>query len=1186
MAVRIESQAEPIPGYKLIERLGGGGFGEVWKAEAPGGLLKAIKFVYGDLQAASDEGVRAEQELKALSRVKTVRHPYILSLERYDIIEGQLIIVMELADRNLWDRFKECRAQGLSGIPREELLRYMEETAEALDLMNTEYQLQHLDIKPQNLFLVHNHAKVADFGLVKDLQGMMASVTGGVTPVYAAPETFDGWVSRFSDQYSLGIVYQELLTGQRPFSATNVRQLILQHLQAPPNVAPLPAHDREAIGRALAKNPDERFPTCLDLVRVLRAASESSRVVGTAPVSAGIGRQGDREATSQDNDDDPTTVKGRAVHDEVVQEPPNTDHGAVTPPSVVSISDGEACWIRIHEAAGPKRQETAAAPALPPEIQGDGVLFPALVIGLGELGREVLQRLRAYLQERFGPPDALPNIRLLYVDTDPEAPFLAAKADHGAPLGPQEVLLAKLNRPSHYLKSHDGRARIDGWFSPKMLYRIPRSLVTSGMRPLGRLAFLDNYRLILRRLRTELGACSHLENLQTAATATGLGLHRSRPRVYVVTGLAGGTGSGIFLDLAYVLRQLLKAYGCEDPDIVGIFLLPAADRHPGRTLALGNAFAALTELYHFSVPGTTFSARYNEKEKALTDPEAPYNRCILLPLPEGANDKALWEVTGIAADFLARDLTAPLGRTADQCRAGLSSPERPSRGPLCQSFGLYRVSWPRQLLLRHVAGNLCQQLLQRWMTKDATAVRPAVQALVAELRVRQELDGEHLLSRTQQACEQALGQPPETMFALLTEPLAQLDPQNLEQVRATAHEVRNRLEQIVGRPEGGVAARSGSLAEQLKKAAPALTADWGQRVAGCAVHLIEQPEFRLAGAEEAVRQLIAAIEQVLAHYEPLCKELTTRAAEAYEQIAALLKSLQANKPANKPANKRQGPPVPQLTELLRVYAKWRSQGFVLQCVITAYVSLRGHLSEQLREINFCRTRLNELVQNFASAERASTGDDVPASGRNLFPAGCRTLPEAIERLLQCVSPEDLRELDARVQDSIQKQYRALVHICLSSTNLLKELQASMQREAEDFVAARLTGANVAEMFLEQYESDEHAQGELCSHFSEAAPLLAGPRGSEICILATPVDEAGQRFRDLACQALTDVHLVSAPSLDDIIFYREVPQIALADLEQLGPLGYEAYRQMLSLENFTPHSRTDITEWRAAGGVTR
>src|SRR5262245_49832429 len=276
MPVRIESNAEPIPGYKLIERIGGGGFGEVWKAEAPGGLHKAIKFVYGDLQTAGDDGARAEQELKALSRVKTVRHPYILSLERFDIIDGQLVIVMELADRNLWDRFKECRSDRRTGIPRDELLGYMEESAEALDLMNIQYQLQHLDIKPQNIFLTHNHVKVADFGLVKDLEGMVASVTGGVTPVYAAPETFDGWVSRYSDQYSLAIVYQELLTGQRPFTGTTMRQLVMQHVQGEPDLSSLSLADRPVLAKALGKNPDLRYPSCMDFARALRAAGTTA----------------------------------------------------------------------------------------------------------------------------------------------------------------------------------------------------------------------------------------------------------------------------------------------------------------------------------------------------------------------------------------------------------------------------------------------------------------------------------------------------------------------------------------------------------------------------------------------------------------------------------------------------------------------------------------------------------------------------------------------------------------------------------------------------------------------------------------------------------------------------------------------------------------------------------------------
>ncbi len=244
------SLSEPIPGYRVRERLGAGGYGEVWKADAPGELAKAIKIVYG---CRDDQ--RAARELAALNRIKQVRHPFLLSLERIERIDGHLIIVTELATSSLRQQFDECRQLGLAGIPRSELLAHLHDAADALDYISQQYSLQHLNVKPENLLLVGGRIKVADFGLVKDLQDVNCSIVGGMTPVYAAPELFDGRPNIHSDQYSLAIVYQEMLTGSPPFEGRTTAQLAAQHLHARPRLDRLPDADVPAIAQALAKTP-------------------------------------------------------------------------------------------------------------------------------------------------------------------------------------------------------------------------------------------------------------------------------------------------------------------------------------------------------------------------------------------------------------------------------------------------------------------------------------------------------------------------------------------------------------------------------------------------------------------------------------------------------------------------------------------------------------------------------------------------------------------------------------------------------------------------------------------------------------------------------------------------------------------------------------------------------------------
>jgi serine/threonine protein kinase len=260
---------EPLPGYVLIEPLGRGGFGEVWKCEAPGGLHKAIKFVTGEANPATSGAAQFRQEYEAFQQVKGIRHPFLLSLERVELVGNALVTVMELADRQLGDRFNECRAQGLPGIPRDELLGYLREAAEALDVISAKYGLQHLDVKPANLFLFAGHVKVGDYGLVSKLDTANQGHHRGLTPRYAAPEVLCGEVHTRSDQYSLALVYHEMLTGTFPYTGDTAQQLMLQHVTVPPDLRTLPMLDRTVVGTALAKQPQERFASCQEFVQAL-----------------------------------------------------------------------------------------------------------------------------------------------------------------------------------------------------------------------------------------------------------------------------------------------------------------------------------------------------------------------------------------------------------------------------------------------------------------------------------------------------------------------------------------------------------------------------------------------------------------------------------------------------------------------------------------------------------------------------------------------------------------------------------------------------------------------------------------------------------------------------------------------------------------------------------------------------
>jgi hypothetical protein len=183
----------------------------------------------------------------------------------------------------------------------------------------------------------------------------------------------------------------------------------------------------------------------------------------------------------------------------------------------------------------------------------------------------------------------------------------------------------------------------------------------------------------------------------------------------------------------------------------------------------------------------------------------------------------------------------------------------------------------------------------------------------------------------------------------------------------------------------------------------------------------------------------------------------------------------------------------------------------------------------------------------------------------------------VEQFLNGIGPEALLDLDAQVEATIKANFTALVNVCLTNAHVLKGVESAMLRTAAEFARAFLPPTSVAEMFHEQFSDPAHAEAEVAGFFEEARPeLTAGRAGAaELCVLAIPPGTAGDHFQALAQQALAELEIHPAPSPDDILIYRELSSLPLADLELLGPAGQDAYRQMTSAENFTPHTRIDV-----------
>ena len=265
--------AEPSPGFRLDRVRGRGGFAEVWETTSPSGRV-ALKFML------SSNAATTSRELRSIQSFQTLDHPHLVKTHGVWSVPGYIVIAMELGDASLLDLMQLYHHDLGQHIPAPQLCLYLWQVGEALDFLNARRHtrdgrkvgFQHGDIKPNNVLLFGDVAKLADYGLATPTHGPSTPCPRHGTRDYAAPEVLQGYQTDTSDQFSLAVTYHVLRTGAFPFPPAPVGDLPKVFTRPTPDLSALMPAEQALLARALSPVPQDRFPTCSELTRGLLRA--------------------------------------------------------------------------------------------------------------------------------------------------------------------------------------------------------------------------------------------------------------------------------------------------------------------------------------------------------------------------------------------------------------------------------------------------------------------------------------------------------------------------------------------------------------------------------------------------------------------------------------------------------------------------------------------------------------------------------------------------------------------------------------------------------------------------------------------------------------------------------------------------------------------------------------------------
>jgi hypothetical protein len=366
-----------------------------------------------------------------------------------------------------------------------------------------------------------------------------------------------------------------------------------------------------------------------------------------------------------------------------------------------------------------------------------------ICIGLGGTGKDILMRIRRLIVERYGDLTNLPIVSFVHIDTDKAATQVTGirtgSIYHGVDLSFKSaekvcatmssdqvnMFVQGLERRSEYTR-HGPYDHIGRWFPPQLLRNIKAiEEGAKGIRPVGRLAFFYNYQKIQTAIETaEKRTRGHESLLLKAGLKVEPGVN-----IFVVGSLCGGTGSGMFLDIAYSLRHL---YGSQSSQIVGYLII--SPQLYGNTPSMNaNTYAALKELNYYSTPGTKFEACYDIQNLVIVQEQRPpFDYSYLVSSQTNGEYEILSQgkLCNVIAHKIALDFSSELapvvkGQRDNFLQPMIQSDKHPR--PNVQrylTFGLAAIYFPRDTIVQVALNHVSLALVKFWLYGEGQSPDP------------------------------------------------------------------------------------------------------------------------------------------------------------------------------------------------------------------------------------------------------------------------------------------------------------------------------------------------------------------------------------------------------------------------------------------------------------------------------